>query len=139
MAVTEAVKARVRQRAGNRCGYCLTQQQYVPLSLELEHIVPKAKGGTDDEDNIWLACRSCNLYKADQTEAVDNETQQLVPLFNPIRQKWTDHFSWSEDGLHITGKSAIGRASVAALQLNNIYALTVRRHWIEAGWHPPLD
>jgi 5-methylcytosine-specific restriction endonuclease McrA len=137
MAITEAVKVRVRERAYNRCGYCLTQQQYVPWSLEIEHIIPKAKGGSDNEDNIWLACRSCNLYKADQTEAIDNETRQLVPLFNPIQQEWMDHFSWSNDGLRIVGKSAIGRATIAALQLNNIYALTVRRHWIEAGWHPP--
>jgi hypothetical protein len=137
MPITTAIKKRIRERAGNSCGYCLTQQQYVPLSLELEHVIPKAKGGSDDEDNIWLACRSCNLYKADQTEAIDNETQKLVTLFNPIQQKWTDHFNWSDDGLRIVGISAIGRATVTALQLNNVYALTVRRHWISAGWHPP--
>lgn len=139
MAITEAIKVRVRERADNRCGYCLTQQKYVPWSLELEHVIPRAKGGSDDEDNIWLACRSCNLFKADQTEAIDSETQQLVPLFNPIKQNWTDHFRWSDDGLRIIGKSAIGRATVTALQLNNIYALTVRRHWISAGWHPPSN
>lgn len=137
MAISTAAKKRIRNRAGNRCGYCLTQQEYLPWALEFEHVIPKAKGGSDDEDNIWLACRSCNLYKADITEAVDPDTQQLVGLFNPVRQHWPDHFDWSDDGLRIIGKSPIGRATVIALQLNNFYALTVRRHWIEAGWHPP--
>jgi 5-methylcytosine-specific restriction endonuclease McrA len=54
MAITDAVKHRVRECANNRCGYCLTQQQYVPLSLEIEHLIPKSKGGSDSEDNIWI-------------------------------------------------------------------------------------
>ncbi|WP_260441293.1 HNH endonuclease [Microcystis sp. M31BS1] len=35
--------------------------------LEIEHIIPKAKGGSDDEYNLWLACRLCNGYKGRQT------------------------------------------------------------------------
>jgi 5-methylcytosine-specific restriction endonuclease McrA len=62
--IPEARRARVRAAAANRCGYCLTQQSYVPWTLEIEHIVPRAKGGTDDETNLWLACRACNLFKS---------------------------------------------------------------------------
>jgi hypothetical protein len=138
MSVSEAVRARVRQRAANRCGYCLTHQDYVPWTLEIEHITPIAKGGSDDEANLWLACRSCNLYKSNLTMGLDPVTQQHLPLFNPAQQRWSDHFIWSDDGLRIVGWTACGRATVIALQLNNIYALTVRRNWIAAGWHPPL-
>ena len=62
-----------------------------------------------------------------------------MQLFNPRTQKWNRHFIWSEDGTHIVGRTACGRATVLALQLNNTCALMVRREWIRAGWHPPKE
>ncbi|BAZ12013.1 HNH endonuclease [Calothrix sp. NIES-4071] len=35
--------------------------------------------------------------------------------------------------------TACGRATVIALQLNNVYAVTVRQAWVSAGWHPPIE
>jgi geranylgeranyl pyrophosphate synthase len=58
-------------------------------------------------------------------------------LFNPRRQKWSRHFVWSEDGTLIIGKTACGRATVVALQLNNPIAVLVRQQWVAVGWHPP--
>jgi hypothetical protein len=31
------------------------------------------------------------------------------------------------------------RVTIVALNLNNLIAVTVRRNWITAGWHPPQD
>ncbi len=108
--------------------------------LEIEHIVPRAKGGTDDETNLWLACPLCNRAKSDLTEAVDPETGETVPLFNPRTQAWPEHFQWTVDGLRIVGLTAAGRATVAALHLaDDPDALEVRSYWIQAGWHPPAD
>jgi len=137
--ISDALRARVRSQAGNRCGYCLARQEYVPWVLEIEHIVPKSKGGTDDEENLWLACHSCNLFKSDQTHGRDPLTGRRVRLFNPRRQQWKRHFRWSEDGALIIGRTACGRATIVALNLNNLVAVTVRRNWIAAGWHPPED
>ncbi|MBI3915195.1 MAG: HNH endonuclease [Chloroflexi bacterium] len=133
------VRTRVRSQARHRCGYCLTRQDYVPWTLEVEHIVPLSKGGASNEENLWLACRSCNLYKSDQTHARDPLTGRRVRLFNPRRQKWKLHFQWSGDGLMIIGRTACGRVTVIALNLNNLIAVTVRRNWMKAGWHPPED
>lgn len=108
MALSKTIKTRIRKRSNNRCGYCLTHQQYLSLTLEIEHIVPKAKGGSDDESNLWLACRSCNLYKADQTDGFDLETQEMAPLFNPALQNWNEHFHWGNGGLRIEGISKTG-------------------------------
>jgi len=88
--IPDAVRARVRAQAGNRCGYCLARQEYVPWLLEIEHIVPISKGGVDDEENLWLACRSCNLFKSDQTLARDPLTGRRVRLFNPRKQRWKE-------------------------------------------------
>ena len=106
--------------------------------LEIEHIVPLAKGGSNDESNLWLACPICNRYKADKTSAVDPETGQTVELFNPRTQVWAEHFRWAEDGLRIIGLTSVGRATVAALHLSDdADVLEVRSYWVLAGWHPP--
>lgn len=106
--------------------------------LEIEHLVPLSKGGTNEELNLWLACPLCNGHKANQTEAVDPETGQIVPLFNPRTQIWHEHFSWNEGGLKIVGNTPTGRATVIALHLaDDPDALLVRSFWIQAGWHPP--
>jgi len=135
--IPEGVRERVRREAGDRCGYCLSQQEYVWGKLEIEHIIPLATEGTDDEENLWLACRLCNLQKSDQTEAQDPLTGQRLHLFNPRVQFWWDHFMWSQDGTLIIGLTPIGRATVMALQLNESLRIAVRRRWVEVGWHPP--
>jgi hypothetical protein len=133
---SEAVRARVRKAAGDRCGYCRSRQEYVFAPLEIEHIVPVSYGGSDEEDNLWLACRMCNSYKGAQVTAIDPSTGERQPLFNPRTQTWADHFRWGEGGTTIEGVTPCGRATVLALQLNNLLAVTVRRAWVQAGWHP---
>jgi hypothetical protein len=135
--LSETLRMHVRAVAANRCGYCLTHQAYVPWTLEIDHIVPRTKGGSDDEANLWLACRSCNLFKSNQTHGTDPVTGRRVRLFNPRQQRWRRHFRWSQDGVFIIGHTATGRATVVALHLNNLVAVTVRRNWVAAGWHPP--
>ena len=137
--ISNALRAKVRAQAENRCGYCGTRQEYIPWTLEVEHIVPKSKGGAEDEENLWLACHACNLFKGAQTYGRDPLTGRRVRLFNPRQQQWKRHFQWSEDGAFIIGHTACGRATVIALNLNNMVAVTVRQNWIAAGWHPPEE
>jgi len=134
-----SVELRVRAAAGNRCGYCHCPQWLLNWELEIEHIISLALGGSDDEGNLWLSCRSCNCFKGIQINAYDPETERRVKLFNPRLQKWTRHFKWNADGTHIIGLTASGRATVVALKLNNKFAVDVRRYWVSAGWHPPQD
>lgn len=135
--VSESIRRRVRQRAGNRCEYCLSHQNYILGHLQIDHVIPVAKGGADTEDNLCLACELCNQHKWTKTEDIDPQTEQQIPLFNPRQQCWVEHFAWSKDGVKIIGITACGRATVHALKLNNDLAVTVRRNWIRAGWHPP--
>jgi len=48
------------------CAYC--EKQNIPL--QVEHIVPRAKGGTDRISNLTLACEKCNTAKGTQEIAV---------------------------------------------------------------------
>jgi len=45
-----------------QCAYC----DACNVSLQVEHIVPKAKGGTNRISNLCLACAKCNLKKGTQ-------------------------------------------------------------------------
>jgi hypothetical protein len=109
----------------------------LPWKLEIEHIQPLIRGGTNEEINLWLSCRSCNSFKATQTHGYDPITQRRVRLFNPRRQKWSRHFAWSDDGTQIIGLTVCGRATVVALKLNNIFSVTARSEWVPVGLHPP--
>jgi hypothetical protein len=133
----ESIRQEVRQRAGDLCEYCLSHQNYVMGRLQIDHLIPIAKGGLDTADNLCLACELCNQYKWTKTEGVDPQSGETEPLYNPRQQRWINHFAWSEDGIEIVGLTACGRATVLALKLNNGLAVTVRRNWVQAGWHPP--
>ena len=104
------VASRVRATARDRCGYCLSPQRLVMTRLEIEHLIPTSKGGSDDETNLWLSCPLCNRFKSDRTEWTDSGSGQVMPIFNPRTQRWADHFEWTTDGLRIIGKTATGRA-----------------------------
>lgn len=136
--ITDAVDAHVRAAAGHRCGYCLSPQRLVMARLEIDHIIPKSRGGTSDESNLWLCCPLCNRAKADRVESIDPATQTTSRLFNPRTDQWKEHFRWSDDSLRIVGLTPLGRATVAALHLDDDPdAIVVRSYWLLAGWHPP--
>jgi hypothetical protein len=133
-----AVDRRIREAAKNRCGYCLSPQHLVMARLEIEHIIPLAKGGTSEESNLWLSCPLCNGAKSDRLAAIDPQSGEEAALFHPRQDIWSEHFQWSADGLCIVGLTAVGRATVVALHLDDDPdALLVRSYWVEAGW--PTD
>lgn len=109
------------------------------MPLEFEHLHPESHGGATLRENLWLACTRCNDFKGDRIDAIDLETNETVPLFNPRTQIWAEHFIWSPDGTLIIGLTPIGRATVAALRLNNEFILVARRFWVEAGWWPSAE
>lgn len=137
--ISEALRQRVREAAQDRCGYCLSPQRFVLGKLEIEHLIPRSAGGSEEEVNLWLSCSLCNRYKGAQTSAVDPLTNSSEPLFNPRQENWNTHFSWSADGVRIEGLTPVGRATVEALKLNNELSVEVRRNWVRAGWHPPAS
>ncbi len=137
--ISKDLDAKIRRQAKNRCGYCLNPQDLIPFKLEIEHLYPQALGGKTVESNLWLACRECNAHKATKIKAIDRLTQKTVKLFNPRQQKWYEHFEFSQDFSEIIGKTPCGRATVDALQMNNIYQTTARLSWSETGKFPPKD
>jgi len=91
-------------------------------------------GGLTEESNLALACMFCNLNKGSDLAAIDPLSGEIVPLFNPRTQIWSEHFDVS-DAL-ILGITAIGRATVALLRLNDRERVDYRQSLIEIGRYP---
>ena len=110
----------VRQRAGDCCEYCGRPQSDSPLArLQIEHIIPRKHGGSDDVDNLAIACIDCNLGKSSNLTGIDpatGDSTQPIQLFNPRTQSWDDHFQRS--GSLILGRTDVGRTTVYVLNMN---------------------
>jgi HNH endonuclease len=105
--IPKALRRRVAKQACHRCGYCQTAEAIVGAPMEIDHLIPEAMGGLTEEENLWLACSVCNDCKADRTASLDSATGQVVRLFNPRRQVWSEHFQWTAAGDRIVGLTAI--------------------------------
>src|SRR5436190_10046321 len=118
-------RASVQERAGYRCEYCQLHQEDSPLAvLHVEHIIPRIHGGTDDLDNLALACIDCNLHKGPNLTGIDTQTERVTNLFHPRRQRWKEHFKWR--GIYIVGKTPIGRTTIRVLHMNSEDQLALR-------------
>ena len=129
-----ALRRLVVKRAGNRCEFCLIHQDDVPQQHEIDHLVARKHGGQTVTENLALTCLPCNRYKGSDQTAIDPETQQLAPLFNPRVQAWADHFMLV-DAL-IIGLMPMGRATVSLLRLNLPTRVDIRRLLIAKGRYP---
>jgi hypothetical protein len=104
-------------------------------TFHVEHIHPRSRGGRTTPANLAYACPLCNERKASRTEGVDPTTGRFTPLFHPRRETWAAHFAWSDDHRRIIGRTAIGRVTVEALELNAMTRQELRSLW----WHRLRD
>ncbi|HET6973426.1 MAG TPA: HNH endonuclease signature motif containing protein [Pyrinomonadaceae bacterium] len=123
--ITAQVRRQIRKRAHNLCEYCHLHQDDSPLAaLHVEHIIPKVHGGTDDIENLALACIDCNLHKGTNLTEIDPQTSELTELFHPRRQNWDEHFELH--GVYLVGKTAIGRTTIRVLGMNSDDQIALR-------------
>jgi hypothetical protein len=135
--VPVASRRRVAEHFAFCCAYRRTAQYLTVAIFECEHITPRSAGGRTVFENICFSCPTCNRYKADRTVAKDPATHEEIALFHPHRDRWKDHFEWTEDGTEIAGLSGTGRATIDALRMNRDQLIRVRRMWVEMEEHPP--
>jgi HNH endonuclease len=124
------------QRANDRCEYCQISQAGQVATFHIDHILPVVAGGETSAENLALACVSCSLKKGARQEIKDVETDTKVLFFNPRQQLWQENFRW--DGVQIVGLTPVGRATIAALDLNRAMMLSIRAEEELLGRHPPI-
>jgi len=98
-------------------GWPLTVDHIVPRAAWLKPTPPEAP--PDHPDNLAVACYECNVIgKRAHTRGADPLSGAEVELFHPRRQRWSDHFAWSNDYLTLKGKTPTGWATIQVLCLN---------------------
>ena len=130
--MSPALREQVRQRAANRCEYCRLRQEHESSHpFHIEHINPRKHGGTDEAENLALACHQCNLRKGTNLTGRDPDTNEIVRLFDPRRDRWAEHFKFN--GCWIVGLTAVGRTTSWVLQMNSDDRLELRTILMELG------
>jgi 5-methylcytosine-specific restriction endonuclease McrA len=83
-------------RDGGRCQYCGASAE------NLDHVIPRSKGGPHTWENVVAACRPCNTRKEDRlpheagmvlrtTPAVPRHRVQLLALCGRTSDDWADY------------------------------------------------
>lgn len=126
----------VASRADHRCEYCRAPEAFFNFPFEVEHIIPISRACDDSQANLALSCRSCNLFKSDFVDGLDEETEEKADLFDPRSDLWNDHFLFSQDLGRIDGVTAKGRATVNRLGMNRASQMNARLLWARLGFYP---
>ena len=126
----------VAERAVYHCEYCHAPESVFNFPFEVEHIIPQSRGGSDDLNNLALACHACNLFKSDFETGRDEESEADIRLFHPRSDAWEAHFHIDTEKAEVFGITPVGRATVARLQMNRPRQIAARRRWIQLELFP---
>jgi 5-methylcytosine-specific restriction endonuclease McrA len=132
--VPAALRRLIKARARGRCEYCLIHEDDSHFPHQPDHVVAQKHRGPTHEDNLAWACYLCNLLKGSDIASVDIESGQIVRLFNPRSDQWTNHFRL--DNGQIVPLTPVGRVTEYLLQFNQPQAVQERRWLVEARRYP---
>jgi 5-methylcytosine-specific restriction endonuclease McrA len=112
-----------------RCAYC----GVTGVPLQIEHIVPKARGGTDRASNLTLACEPCNWRKNTQTAAEFGHPEVQARAQQPLKDaaavntiRWALYERLQATGLPIE----VGTGGCT--KYNRILRGLPKAHWLDA-------
>jgi len=126
----------IAQRASHRCEYCKAPEIVFNFPFEVEHIVPLSRQGSNDEANLALACRSCNLRKGNRIRGVSSRFNAEVRFFNPRKDLWSEHFKVISESGEVLGITSVEEVTVEYLEMNSSAQVAARRLWIRLGLFP---
>lgn len=149
----DVVRLAVRLIARDACEYCLLP---TASRFHVDHVIPPAlwdpyttgrlgivrpltgRNGPDHLDNYAWSCPFCNEAKAQQIS--HRSGRRAYRLFDPRRDRWSDHFVFVHNYLFIVGLPGIGQATEQALRFNDARfggPLGTRHDAILVGHYPP--
>lgn len=118
------------EKWGRECAYCGTKE----IPLQVEHIVPVARGGSNRVSNLALACEPCNQAKGTQTAAEFGHPQVQAQARRPLKDaaamnamRWTLYRRLIEFGLPVEVGSG-GRT-----KYNRCRQQLPKMHWLDAA------
>lgn len=128
--IPTALRKFVYERAANRCEYCLIPESVALVSHQIDHIFAEKHGGLTESENLALACSICNKHKGSDLTSLDPETGEIIPLFNPRKDVWRQHFLLVE--ANFVPLTAKARVTVQLLKMNTPERINERKILIKA-------
>jgi hypothetical protein len=125
------LEAEVIHRADERCEYCHFPFAGAELPFHVDHIIAEKHGGPTISTNLAWACFSCNMRKGSNIAGLDPRSGKLTRLFHPRTDVWSRHFAWK--GVLLRGKTAVGRTTIAVLDINDPDSIATRHALREEG------
>lgn len=117
------------EKWGRRCTYC----HITGVPLQIEHIVPRVRGGTDRASNLALACKKCNLEKSNQTATEYGHPEVQMQAEQPLKDaaaintiRWALYERLQNTGLPIEVGTG-GRT-----KYNRVLRGFPKTHWLDA-------
>ena len=101
------------------------------MPFQVDHIIAEKHFGLTTESNLAWSCYYCNSYKGPNLSGWDSQTDEVVRLFHPRRDRWPDHFEWN--GPVLTGRTNIGKVTIIVLNINHPDAVAVRAQFLSLG------
>lgn len=90
MAITKKIRFEVFKRDGFQCAYCGKTPPEV--ALEVDHIEPKSKGGSDDINNLVTACFDCNRGKSNiHLDKIPNKINENVEILKEKEEQLKEY------------------------------------------------
>ncbi|QNH59873.1 RNA-guided endonuclease IscB [Limnospira indica] len=130
------------EKWGRTCAYCGAQN----VLLEVEHIQPRSKGGSDRVSNLTMACHSCNQAKGngDIRDFLSGQPDVLSRLLrqakSPLKDaaavnstRWALFKALKATGLPVTTGTG-GQTKFNRLRLN-----LPKAHWLDAACVGPVE
>ena len=74
---SQTLRPRIIRRDRNTCQMC--DKTLLAVDLEVDHIVPRARGGTDDPSNLRTLCKPCHRGLKGRSAS------EVLPRFAPAR------------------------------------------------------
>ena len=132
--VSAELRRQIIERAAGCCEYCLISREDRLLPCHIDHVIAEKHRGLTTLDNLCLSCPNCNEYKGTDLSSIDPKTDQIIPLFNPRKHIWNEHFRL--DHVLIEPLTPEGRATVFLLRLNDPIRMDEREVLIAEGRYP---
>jgi 5-methylcytosine-specific restriction endonuclease McrA len=83
--ISAVMQLQVRQRANFLCEFCHASEQWQYVRFTVDHVIPLSLGGSDNLDNLALACFHCNRQKTNRSTVLEPDSGLEVPLGISVR------------------------------------------------------
>ena len=130
------VREYLLQKWGRKCTYCGTEN----VPLQIEHIYPRAKGGSNRVSNLCLACEPCNTAKGTQdireflAKKPDRATQILAQAKTSLQDAAAVNATRLALYHHLTALGLpVECGSGGLTKFNRTTRALAKTHWLDAA------